>query len=79
MRSIVQKATTKQGRKTTTRCTATKTAARAGTYTLTCKIGKSGRDALRSGALGLTLQTSFTPTRGSRTAKTQTLTLARRR
>ena len=76
---IVQKATTKKGRKITTRCTATKTAARAGTYKLICRIAKSGRDALRRGALRLTLRTSFTPTRGTQATKTQTLTLARRR
>ena len=76
---IVQTATTKQGAKLTTRCRAAKTAAGAATYTLTCKIGKAGRAALRKAKMTLTVTTTFTPTGGVKAAKMQTVKLARRR
>jgi hypothetical protein len=76
---IVQTATTKQGAKVTTRCRAAKTAAGAATYTLTCKIGKAGRAALRKAKMTLTVTTTFTPTGGVTAAKMQTVKLARRR
>ena len=76
---IVQTATTKQGAKVTTRCRAAKTAAGAATYTLTCKIGKAGRAALRRAKMTLTVTTTFTPTGGVLASKTQTVKLARKR
>ena len=76
---IVQTATTKQGAKVTTRCRAAKTASRAATYTLTCKIGKAGRAALRKAKMTLTVTTTFTPTGGVKASKTQTVKLVRRR
>ena len=76
---IIQAATTKKGAKLTTRCTAAKTASRAATYTLICKIGKSGRAALRKAKITLTMRTTFTPTGGTLAAKAQTVKLARKR
>jgi hypothetical protein len=76
---IVQTATTKNGAKVTTRCRAAKTASRAATYTLTCKIGKAGRAALRKAKMTLTVTTTFTPTGGALASKTQTVKLVRRR
>lgn len=76
---IFQVATTKQGGKVTTRCKAVKKASRAATYTLTCKLGKAGRAALRKAKMTLTVTTTFTPTGGVKAATTQTVQLARRR
>ena len=76
---IVQTATAKQGAKVTMRCRAAKTAAGAATYTLTCKIGKAGRAALRKAKMTLTVTTTFTPTGGEKASKTQTVKLVRRR
>ena len=76
---IVQTATTKNGAKVTTRCRAAKAAAGAATYTMTCKIGKAGRTALRKAKMTLTVTTTFTPTGGVKASKTQTVKLVRRR
>lgn len=77
--TIKQTATTKKGNKLTTRCSTTKIASKAATYTLTCTIGKTGRAVLRKARLALTIRTTFTPINGSLTAKTGTLTLKRLR
>ena len=50
-----------------------------GNYTLTCKIGKAGRAALRKAKMTLTVTTTFTPTGGDVAANKQTFQLARRR
>jgi len=76
---IALKATTKKGTKLTTRCTAAKTAARAAVYTVSCKIGKTGRAALRKAKMTLAVRTTFTPTGGTLAAKTQTVKVARKR
>lgn len=76
---IIQAATTKKGVKLTTRCKAAKTVSRAATYSLTCKIGKAGRAALRKAKMTLAVRTTFTPTGGTLAAKTQRVKLARRR
>ena len=75
---IIQAATTKKGSKLTTRCKAAKTSSGTATYTLTCKIGKAGRGALRKAKMTLTVRTTFTPTGGTLAAKTQTVKLGRR-
>ena len=75
---ISQVATSKKGKKSTTRCKAAKTTSDAATYTLICKIGKAGRAALRKAKMTLTLRTTFTPTGGTLAAKTQTVKLVRR-
>ena len=75
---IIQAATTKKGSKLTTRCKAAKTTSDAATYTLTSKIGKAGRGALRKAKMTLTVRTTFTPTGGTLAAKTQTVKLVRR-
>ncbi|MFM8560920.1 MAG: hypothetical protein ACKOB9_02345 [Solirubrobacterales bacterium] len=46
-------------------CTATRTASRAGTYTLTCRLNSAARKARRKGALRLRVLTTFTPTGGT--------------
>ena len=76
---IFQVATTKQGAQVTTRCKAVKKASRAATYTLTCKIGKAGRAALRKAKMTLTVTTTFTPTGGVKAANKQIFQLARKR
>jgi len=76
---ITQLATTKKGTRRTTRCKATKTSARRGTYRVSCKIGRAGRSALRKAKMVLTLRTSFRPTGGALATKTQSVKLQRRR
>ena len=76
---IAQRATTKKGKKTRTWCRTSKTAANAGTHTLNCNLGKTGRTALRKATLKLTLRTTFTPTGGSAVAANRKLTLKRKR
>jgi len=76
---IFQVATTKQGAQVTTRCKAVKKASRAATYTLTCKLGRAGRAALRRAKMTLTVTTTFTPTGGVKAANKQTVQLARKR
>jgi len=76
---ITQLATTKKGTRRTTRCKATKTSTRAGTYRVSCKVGRAGRSALRKAKMVLTLRTSFRPTGGSLATKTQSVKLQRRR
>jgi hypothetical protein len=61
------------------RCKAAKTASRAATYTVTCKISKKGRAALRKAKMTLAMRTTFTPTGGTLAAKTQTVKLKRKR
>jgi len=75
--AIAQTATTKKGKKLTTRCSTKKVASKAGTYKLTCTIGKRGRAALRKASLALTIRTAFTPTNGSLAAETQALKVKR--
>ena len=76
---LSQTITSKTRRKTTTWCTAKATTTTAHAYTLTCKITKAGRAALRKAAMKLTLTTSFTPTGGTKATKTQVVKLARTR
>jgi hypothetical protein len=76
---ITQLATTKKGTRRTARCKATKTSARAGTYRVSCKVGRAGRSALRKAKMVLTLRTSFRPTGGALATKTQSVKLQRRR
>lgn len=76
---ITQLATTKKGTRRTTRCKATKTSTRAGTYRVSCKVGRAGRSALRKAKMVLTLRTSFQPTGGALATKTQSVKLQRRR
>lgn len=76
---IAQLATTKKGTRRTTRCKATKTSTRAGTYRVSCKVGRAGRSALRKAKMVLTLRTSFRPTGGALATKTQSVKLQRRR
>jgi hypothetical protein len=73
----VKVSTTGVARKRTTLCSTTKTATRAGTYTLTCLIGKRARIALSRGALRLTVATTFAPTGGSAKTTTRSLVLPR--
>ena len=74
---IAKVSTTGVARKRTTLCATTTTAKRAGTYTLTCLIGKRARTALSRGALRLTLATTFAPTGGSAKTTTRSLVLPR--
>jgi hypothetical protein len=76
---IVHGVVMRKGSKITLLCTAAKSVSRAATYTLTCKVGKAGRDALRKAKMTLTMTTTFTPTGGELAAKKQTVQLARRR
>jgi hypothetical protein len=75
---IVQAATTSKGAKRAL-CKATKTASRAASYTLTCKIGKTNRAVRGASKLMLTVTTTFTPAGGALAAKSQKMKLARRR
>ena len=75
---IVQAATTSKGAKVAL-CKATKTASRAASYTLTCKIGKANRAVRGASKLMLTVTTTFTPAGGALAAKSQQMKLARRR
>jgi hypothetical protein len=75
---IVQAATTRKGGKGAL-CKVTKTASRAASYTLTCKIGKTNRAVRGTSKLMLTVTTTFTPAGGALAAKTQTMRLARKR
>ncbi|MCX6388614.1 MAG: leucine-rich repeat domain-containing protein, partial [Solirubrobacterales bacterium] len=74
---LVQTMTSKAGRRVTTQCTAKVTATSARAYTLTCKVGKAGRAALRKAALTLTSTISFTPTGGTKASKVQVVKLKR--
>ena len=76
---IVQAATTSKGTKVAILCKATKTASRAASYTLTCKIGKASRAVRGKAPLKLKVTTTFTPAGGALAAKTQTMRLARKR
>ena len=60
-------------------CSTAKTVSGAATYTLTCKIGKAGRAALRKAKMTLTVTTTFTPTGGEVAANKQIFQLARKR
>jgi hypothetical protein len=74
---IAKVSSTGVARKRTTLCSTKKTATRAGTYTLTCLIGKRARVALSRGALRLTVATTFAPTGGSPKTTTRSLVLPR--
>jgi hypothetical protein len=74
---IAKVSSTGVARKRTTLCSTKKTATRAGTYTLTCLIGKRARLALSRGALRLTVATTFAPTGGSPKTTTRSLVLPR--
>jgi hypothetical protein len=58
-------------------CAATKTAKKAGTYTLVCTLDRKSRAALKRAPLRLALRVAFTPTGGTTTATTETITLPR--
>lgn len=58
-------------------CAATKTAKKAGTYTLVCTLDRKSRAALKRAPLRLRLRVAFTPTGGTTTATTETITLPR--
>ena len=75
---VVQRATTGKGKKKTW-CRASKSADKAGSYTLKCNLGKKGRSALRKKALKLTLRTTFTPTLGSAAKAERKLRIKRKR
>lgn len=51
-------------------CKTSKKVSKAGSYQMSCKLGKAGRKALRKRTLKLTLQTSFTP-KGGKAVKTK--------
>ena len=76
---IAQRATTGKGRKSRTWCRASKTVSAAGTHSLQCNLGSTGRKALRKGALKLTLRTTFTPTAGKAVSADRRLTVKRKR
>jgi hypothetical protein len=56
-------------------CTDSKKAARAGTYTLTCRANAATRRAQRSGSVRVLLRTTFTPAGGEARTSTRTVTL----
>jgi len=56
-------------------CSASRTASKAGTYTVTCRLNSSARRAQRRGAVRVTLSTSFTPTGGTARTVRRTVTL----
>jgi hypothetical protein len=74
---ISQRATTGKGKKARTWCNASKKAGAARTYTVKCKIGNTGRKALRKRALKLTLRTTFTPAGANAVTKNRKLTIKR--
>lgn len=76
---VTLRATTKSGRRVLTHCLIEGTPPVAGAYTVTCKIGKAGRKALRRAALNLTITANFTPTGGRKATKVQTLKIKRTR
>jgi len=76
---IAQRATTGKGSKARTWCRASRNVSAAGTYTITCNLGKKGRKALRKGILRFTLRTTFTPTTGEAVTRDRNLTLKRKR
>jgi hypothetical protein len=76
---ISQRATTGKGKKARTWCNASKKAGAAKTYTVKCKIGNTGRKALRKRALKLTLRTTFTPAGAKALTKNRKLTIKRKR
>ncbi|MFM9126250.1 MAG: hypothetical protein ACKOTA_01525, partial [Solirubrobacterales bacterium] len=65
--------------KVTTRCRVSKTVSAAGTYTLKCNMGSTGRKALRKQAFKLTVKTTLTPTAGAAVSTERKLTIKRRR
>ena len=76
---IDQLAYTRNGRKLTARCRGYSQPKSASTLTVSCKIGKSGRLALRTANLRLTLRTTFAPIGGKPAAHNQTVNLRMRR
>ena len=72
---ISQVAYTRNGRKLTARCTGHSRATTASTRLVACKIGKSGRLALRKSNLRLSLRTTFSPVGGKPAEQTQTVKL----
>ena len=62
---------------TRTWCRASRSVSRAGTFELSCNLGRKGRRALRERRLRLGLPTIFTPTGGSAVTSTRKLTVKR--
>jgi hypothetical protein len=56
-------------------CSASRTASKAGTYTLTCKVNSATRKAQRKGKVRVLLRTTFTPTGGTARTVSRTVTL----
>jgi secreted trypsin-like serine protease len=62
------------------RCSTSRSASRAGSYTLRCKLGTSGRRALRRSSLRVKLTATFAPRSGlAKGTRTQEFVIARRR
>jgi uncharacterized delta-60 repeat protein len=61
------------GRASRTACTSSKSASKAGTYTLTCRLNSAARAQRKKGKLRVRIRTTFTPTGG--TARTQARTV----
>ncbi len=60
-------------------CSARRTATRAGTYTLACRLNATARRAQRRGPVKVTLTTSFTPTGGTARTVSRTINLPSRK
>jgi len=58
-----------------TACTGTRTVAKAGTVTITCKLNAATRAARRSGAVTMRVATTFTPTGGTARTTAQVVVL----
>lgn len=76
---ITQRATTGKGSGMKTWCRTSSNAGKAGTYSLSCNLGKKGRAALRKAALKLTVRTTFTPAAGTAVTVDRNLTVPRKR
>lgn len=58
---------------TRTACTASRTANKAGTYTLTCRLNSAARKQRRDGRLRVAVRTTFTPTGGAARSTVRTI------
>jgi virginiamycin B lyase len=56
-------------------CSVSRTASKAGTYTLTCKVNSATRKAQKKGKVRVLLRTTFTPTGGTARTVSRTVTL----
>ena len=61
--------------RTLTACTGQKTITKAGRYMVNCALTAAARSARRRGSLRMTLVTTFTPTGGTASAISRTVTL----